>query len=95
MPRPTPQTCNWCGNGFTGSDCLGKPCHDCRDRYQIKTLGVCRDAENDSAMSVIFNRPPTNSELREIHNYLRMVGQMIKTPTPYELKKSNCPRRPN
>lgn len=86
MPMPTPQTCNWCGGGFTGSDCLGKPCPDCRDRYQIKCRGVARDAENKQALSVVFDREPTDGEVRAIHDYLRMVGAIIETPSKWELR---------
>ena len=88
MPIPTPQICNWCGCGFTGSDCLGKPCQECREKYQIKVRGVGRDGENRNALYVVFDREPTNAELREIHSYLEMVGMMIETPAKHELSRS-------
>lgn len=86
MPIPTPQRCNWCGCGFTGSDCLGKPCQDCRDKYQIKCRGVGRDGENPNAIFVAFDRPPTGGELRQMHSYFEMVGMMIETPDRYEIE---------
>lgn len=87
MTLPTPQTCEWCMQPFVGSDCLGKPCSNCRDQLQIKARGVVRDAENPKALTVMFDREPTDDELRAIHEYISMVGLMIDPPKPYELKR--------
>lgn len=89
MPIPTPQTCNWCGRGFTGSDCLGKPCQDCRAAYGLKFHGAGRDAENAKAVSVNFNRPMTDGELRQFRNWMRTLVDMMELPDVFEIEKLN------
>lgn len=88
MSRPTAQRCDWCGRDFVGSDCLGKPCHDCRDRFGLDVKGVSRDADNPRAVVVYLDRAPTDGELRELHQNFKFAVSIVEPGKPYEIAVS-------
>lgn len=40
-----------------------------------KLNGVCRDAENDKALVLLFDRPLADHELRYVHDAYRMISE--------------------
>jgi len=87
MSMPTAQNCRWCGQPFVGSDMLGKPCDDCRERHKLRISGIVRDAENETSIVIRFDRKPTDGELSAIHHYVRTMAEIIDLPPIYELTK--------
>jgi hypothetical protein len=58
----------------------------------LRACGVGRNAEEPKSLLVYFNRPPTNDELRAVHDFLRHspgICPFCSMPS-YSLPCSNC-----
>lgn len=58
----------------------------------LKAVGVSRDAGEPKAISIAFNRYPTDDEMRAVHNFLRRPpGHCPFCQTPsYALPCTQC-----
>lgn len=62
----------------------------------LRIVGAARDPENDKALALYFNRPPTDDELRAIHSLppspkiAKDLGDMIKRTMTMEIVARLC-----
>lgn len=62
--------------------------HNCSTHYhahakcdcRAKVIGVCWDAENAKTLTVIWDKVPTDNDLRRTHDLLRFIAQVTGSP---------------